>query len=234
MRDQSGPQTDVRLIGVRKSFASPAGVRIIALDGVDLEVSAGEIVAVMGPSGSGKSTLLHIIGGMDTADAGHIQVGRHILTGHSVRQMVDYRRSVGFVFQRFHLLPALSARDNVLAPVLPYHLGRTERRRAADLLDRVGLAERTRSLPAQLSGGEQQRVALARALVNQPAILLADEPTGNLDSETGAQIMRLVKDVHHDVGMTAIIATHNDLVARECDRVVHLRDGRVSQAEPTR
>ena len=217
----------VRVSDVSKTYTTPAGVQLSALDNLSLTVDAGALVAVCGRSGSGKSTLLHVIGGMDTVDSGRIQVGDTVVTGLSTNGLVRHRRSVGFVFQRFHLLPALSALDNILAPLIPYRIGRAERRRGHELLDRIGLASRPDALPAQLSGGEQQRVAIARALINRPTLLLADEPTGNLDSTTGSAILDLITDIRSEHGMTVILATHDDGVANWCDTIVRLGDGRV-------
>lgn len=200
---------------------------ITALDGVSLSIDPGSVVALTGPSGSGKSTLLHMVGAMDVPDSGRIVVGEREVTALDRKRQAGYRRTIGFVFQRFHLLPALSAHDNVTAPVLPYrvHFDRSER--AKELLDAVGLAGREDSLPSQLSGGEQQRVAIARALINDPVLLLADEPTGNLDSQTGTEIMDLLLRLRTERGMTVIIATHNPRFAARCDRIVRLSDGRL-------
>ena len=198
-----------------------------ALADVDLAVGAGAFVALVGPSGSGKSTLLHLIGAMDTSDAGLIRVGDTEVTQLSAREQVAYRRRIGFVFQRFHLLPALTVVDNVAAPLLPYRTAFDKHERARELLAAVGLEGREDALPSQLSGGQQQRVAIARALVNDPVLLLADEPTGNLDSKTGAEIVDLLVDLRQRRGMTVILATHDSVVASRCDRIVRLLDGRV-------
>src|SRR6202167_2030486 len=167
-----------------------------ALDHVDLDIAAGSLVAITGPSGSGKSTLLQVIGGMDILTSGALRVGDTQLDRIRPRQLVAYRRKVGFIFQRFHLLPALTAADNVAAPLLPYQAGKKLQQRARELLDQVGLGGRADALPSQLSGGEQQRVAIARALIVYPPLLLADEPTGNLDSVTGVAIFDLLIDLH--------------------------------------
>ncbi len=216
----------VEISGVSKRYASDGQV-LAALEEIGLSVAEGEMVAVVGPSGSGKSTLLHVIGAMDTPDAGSIQVGGREVTALTRGEQTAYRRTIGFVFQRFHLLPALSVRDNVAAPVLPYRTGYDKFARASELLAAVGLGGRENSLPSRLSGGEQQRVAIARALINDPGLLLADEPTGNLDSVTGAEIVDLILALRSTRGMTVIVATHDPLVASRCDRVVRLRDGRV-------
>jgi putative ABC transport system ATP-binding protein len=182
---------------------------------------------VTGPSGSGKSTLLHLIGAMDRPDAGEIEVGGVRVDQLSGRELNEYRRRVGFVFQAFHLLSVLSALDNVAAPVLPRSAGFDKLARARELLAATGLADRERSVPAELSGGQQQRIAIARALISRPHVLLADEPTGNLDSATGHEIIDLLLRLRASHGMTLIIATHNIEVAASCDRVVAIHDGRI-------
>jgi putative ABC transport system ATP-binding protein len=206
-----------------------AGVRLRALDEVSLSVAPGEAVAFLGPSGSGKSTLLHLIGAMDAADrgSGRITVGPWELTGLRQRRLAEYRRTVGFVFQRFHLLPALTALDNVIAPVLPYRTSYGKQDRARELLAAVGLGGREKSLPSQLSGGQQQRVAIARALINRPGIVLADEPTGALDRATGSEVMDLLLELRTEHGFPLLIATHDEAVAERCDRRVGLSDGSV-------
>lgn len=185
------------------------------------------MVAIMGPSGSGKSTLLHVIGAMDRPDAGRVIVGSQEITGLDNRRQAQYRRNVGFVFQRFHLLPTLTALDNVIAPVIPFRVEFDKVERGRQLLAAVGLGERPDALPSQMSGGEQQRVAIARALVNAPGLVLADEPTGSLDSRTGAGIVDLILALREERQMTVIVATHDPLVAGRCDRAVRLLDGRV-------
>jgi putative ABC transport system ATP-binding protein len=220
----SGARVEVE--GLEKRYAAD-GAAVVALDEVDLVVEAGSMVAVMGPSGSGKSTLLHLIGAMDAADAGAIRVGDVTVSGLSAGAQVGFRRRIGFVFQRFHLLPALTVVDNVAAPLLPYRVGFDKHARARELLAAVGLEGRERALPSELSGGQQQRVAIARALVNQPILLLADEPTGNLDSQTGAEIVELIRQLRDQLGTTIILATHDNLVASRCDQVIRLLDGHV-------
>ncbi len=219
----------IELGGVGKRYAA-GGAEIVALDGVTLAVEPGAVVAVTGPSGSGKSTLLHVIGAMDAPDEGSVVVAGREVTSLDRRAQAEYRRTIGFVFQRFHLLPALTALDNVAAPLLPYRTSFDKLERAGTLLERVGLAGREDSLPSQLSGGEQQRVAIARALVNEPQLLLADEPTGNLDSATGAAIMELILELRRERRLTALVVTHNASIAARCDRVVRLLDGRVLDA----
>jgi putative ABC transport system ATP-binding protein len=219
----------VALEGVSKRY-STGDASITALDGVTLTIEPGAIVGLTGPSGSGKSTLLHIVGAMDVADSGRVTVGDAEITALGRKQQTAYRRTIGFVFQRFHLLPALTVQDNVTAPLLPYRVEFDKFARANELLADVGLAGREASLPSQLSGGEQQRVAIARALINGPALLLADEPTGNLDSQTGSEIMELLLGLRKARGMTVIVATHNPRIAARCDRIVRLLDGRLVDA----
>jgi putative ABC transport system ATP-binding protein len=210
----------VALRGVSRRYPG-----LTALDGIDLEVEDGTAVAMMGPSGAGKSTVLHLVGGMDLPDEGVIEIGGKALER---RGLDAHRRRVGFVFQRFHLLPALTVMDNVLVPVLPRRVDFDRRARARELLEAVGLAERSAALPSELSGGQQQRVAIARALINRPALLLADEPTGNLDSATGREIIDLLLNLREQYGMTMLIATHDAEVAASCDRIVRLQDGKIT------
>jgi putative ABC transport system ATP-binding protein len=202
---------------------------VMALDAVSLLVPRAGFVALTGPSGSGKSTLLHLVGAMDTADEGSIFVCGSEVTALSHAERVGYRRTVGFVFQKFHLLQSLTARDNVVVPVLPFKTRFSKQERAVELLESVGLGERHgRALPSELSGGEQQRVAIARALVNDPAVILADEPTGNLDSQTGHEIVELLLRLRTERDITILIATHDPEVARRCDYRVQLRDGKLA------
>jgi putative ABC transport system ATP-binding protein len=219
---------EVCFSSVSKTYRTGAGLPVRALAGVTLDIPAGQAVAVTGRSGSGKSTLLHLAGAMDTPDSGTLTVDGNDLGTMSEAQRTRYRRGVGFVFQRFHLLPALTACDNVAAPVLPFRAGYDKRARARDLLAAVGLAGREHDLPSRLSGGQQQRVAIARALVGSPRLLLADEPTGNLDSATGAEVLDLLFAVHRDRGLTLILATHDPAVAARCGRVIQLQDGAIS------
>jgi putative ABC transport system ATP-binding protein len=216
---------------VTKVYRMPSEERY-ALDCVDLEVAPGEMLAVMGPSGSGKSTLLHLIGAMDIASEGSIQVGPYDVTQLGRRKQADYRRSIGFVFQRPYLVPNLTAVENVLVPLAPYRTDYDRDDRARGLIESVGLAEHAESLPSQLSGGQQQRVAIARSLVNDPSLLLVDEPTANLDSGMGATVLQVLADLSRARGTTVIVATHDQLVAACCDRTVVLRDGRIPAAPP--
>jgi putative ABC transport system ATP-binding protein len=201
-----------------------------ALDGVDFEVARGEMVAIMGPSGSGKSTMLHLLGALETPTAGEISLGGDRYDGLSDNGLTKLRRDrIGFVFQFFNLLPALTAAENVLLPALI--AGRRDdatRERAVELLDRVGLGHRTSHLPSELSGGEQQRVSIARALLTAPELVLADEPTGNLDSRSSVQILDLLRDVNRAERQTLVIVTHDPGAAAIAERVVFLRDGRVA------
>jgi putative ABC transport system ATP-binding protein len=218
----------VELKGVRKTYRTGTGLPVSALADVSLDIPAGQAVAITGPSGSGKSTLLHLVGAMDVADEGTVLVDDRDLGALSGAQRAAYRRRIGFVFQRFHLLPALTACDNVAAPVLPFRTGFDKRARACQLLVAVGLESREHDLPSKLSGGQQQRVAIARALIGDPRVLLADEPTGNLDSATGRDVLDLLFRLHRERGITLLLATHDQAVADGCERVIELRDGRLS------
>ena len=221
-------QGEIVLEHVTRRFALGAGDSLTALDAVSLRIDDGAAVAVSGPSGSGKSTLLHLIGALERPDEGTITVGGHALGGLSRRELAAHRRRVGFVFQQFNLLPALTVIDNVMAPVLPFRVEFDKEERARELLAAVGLEDRATSLPSRLSGGQQQRVAIARALINRPPVVLADEPTGNLDSRTGAGIVDLLLGLRAEHGITIVLATHDSQVAARCDRVVRLLDGRVA------
>lgn len=202
-----------------------------ALNGVDFEVAAGEFVAIMGPSGSGKSTLLHLLGGLDAPTGGTVILAGQELSGLNDQQAtLARRRSIGFVFQFFNLLPTLSAEENILLPILIDGKKPAEfKERLDQMIALVGLEERRTHKPDQLSGGEQQRVALARALITQPAILLADEPTGNLDSNTGKTIMELLRRSCDDLNQAIVVVTHDARAAAYADRVVFLRDGQVER-----
>lgn len=214
----------IEAIGVKKHFDRGA---IRALDGVDLAIEAGEFVAIVGPSGSGKSTLLHMLGALDTPDEGRV-----VIDGSSLAEERDLasfrRRTVGFVFQLHNLIPTLTALENVQVPLIEDGLTPSARRaRASELLDRVGLSERMDSLPTTLSGGERQRVAIARALVNNPRILIADEPTGAVDSTNSQRIIDLLRDITRETGMTLVVVTHDPQVAEQADRIIRVLDGRV-------
>jgi putative ABC transport system ATP-binding protein len=201
-----------------------------ALDGVDLEVGRGEMVAIMGPSGSGKSTLLHMLGALDTPSSGEILLGGERYDGLGEAALTRLRRDkIGFVFQFFNLLPTLSAEENVMLPALI--AGRRDdatRARARALLERVGLADRAHHLPSELSGGEQQRTSIARALLTEPEIVLADEPTGNLDTRSSGEVLDLLRELNRGESQTIVIVTHEPGAAAVAARVVFLRDGRVA------
>ena len=203
-----------------------------ALDGVSLTVEEGEFLGVMGPSGSGKSTLLHLLGGLDRPTAGRIQVQGQDLTALDEDGLAVYRRrEAGFVFQAFSLIPTMTALQNVEFPMLFTRVPPAQRReRARHLLEAVGLADRMGHKPTELSGGEQQRVVIARALVNDPTIILADEPTGNLDSRTGAEVMALLARVNQEQARTVIIVSHDPSIVNYTSRCIHLLDGRIAEA----
>jgi putative ABC transport system ATP-binding protein len=206
---------------------------VVALNGVALDVKQGEFVALVGPSGSGKSTLLNLLGGLDRPDSGTIQVADLELGGAGEAQLVRYRREqVGFIFQSFNLLPMRSAVENVEMPLILSAMKPKERReRALALLESVRLARRAHHRPNELSGGEMQRVAVARALANKPMLLLADEPTGNLDSQTGQGILDLLREAVTSQGVTLLLVTHDLSVASYADRVIHMLDGRIERIE---
>ena len=222
---ETGNQSMLRTCGLRKEYGKEASL-VRAVDRVDLDVPAGETLAVMGPSGCGKSTLLHLLGGLDRPSAGEIWLAGQRIDQMSERGMAALRRdAVGFVFQAFHLMDELTAVENIELPaLLAGRSARAARRRAIDLLDHVGLADRARHLPSQLSGGQRQRVAIARALANAPQIVLADEPTGNLDSEATLDVLRLFESLH-EAGQTLVIVTHDARIAATADRLVSMRDG---------
>lgn len=216
---------------VRKSFRTPAGARLEVLRGVSLAVAAGEMLAIVGVSGSGKSTLLHILGGLEAADAGEIKFGEFDLMRARQSELVRFReREVGFVFQSHHLLPDLTAMENVALPLLINRRPRGESMCSAmSALESVGLKERAMHNIGQLSGGEQQRVALARALVKRPRLVLADEPTGNLDAALGDEIGAMLAAYCRTTRAIVIMATHNGNLARACDRKLLLQDGQLSE-----
>jgi putative ABC transport system ATP-binding protein len=214
--------------GLEKSYTS-GGRPLAVLRDVDLQIEAEAFVSVVGPSGSGKTTLLGLLAGLDEPSGGRV-----LLDGMDIFRMSEDGRAefraqrVGFVFQTFHLLPTLTALENVLVPLELQGLGRTARGRASDLLTRVGLGDRMEHYPAQLSGGEQQRVALARAFANEPKILFADEPTGNLDQETGAAIIEMMEELNREAHTTLVLVTHDLALAERADRVVSLAGGRIA------
>lgn len=228
----------LRASGLRKSFVM-GDSRIEVLRGVDLAIRTGEFLAIEGRSGSGKSTLLHIMGALDEADAGSIEYAGANLAEMTAAQRAGVRnRDFGFVFQFYHLLPELNVLENTLLAAMIEYSWFTFRskkaelkERAAAILRQLGLDHRLKHRPAQLSGGERQRVAIARALMNQPKVLFADEPTGNLDADTGRQIMSVLEALHRDVGQTVVMVTHDRTLARTADRTLVLRDGVLTRAE---
>jgi putative ABC transport system ATP-binding protein len=215
----------VRAQNLRKDYGSGEGL-VRAVDGIDLDVIRGETVAVMGPSGCGKSTLLHLLGGLDRPTAGELWLAGQRIDEMSERALAHLRRSdVGFVFQAFQLMDELTVLENVELPaLLAGRSPRAARRRATELLEQVGLTQRTAHLPTALSGGQRQRVAIARALANEPVIVFADEPTGNLDSMATTELLRLF-DALHNSGLTLVIVTHDERVAATADRLISMRDG---------
>jgi putative ABC transport system ATP-binding protein len=217
----------IRLEEVSKSYQTDR-IETLALAGIDLEIAAGELVSVMGPSGSGKSTLLNVMGLLDEPTAGRVVLDGEPVATQSDRRMARLRnQKVGFVFQSFHLISDLAVVDNVELPLLYRRMSNRDRRRAAQAaLDRVGLASRAHHFPTQLSGGQQQRVAIARAIVGRPRLLLADEPTGNLDSQMGDEIFGILEELNRDDGTTVVMVTHDSRLADRTARTVRLFDGR--------
>jgi ABC-type lipoprotein export system ATPase subunit len=215
----------IRARGLRKEYGSNEGL-VRAVDGIDLDVGRGETVAVMGPSGCGKSTLLHLLGGLDRPSGGELSLDGRRLDQMSEKGLARLRRSaVGFVFQAFHLMDELTALENIELPaLLAGHSPQAARRRAQELLDRVGLGDRAHHLPSALSGGQCQRVAIARALANEPLVILADEPTGNLDSAATLDLLRLFERLH-SAGQTLVLVTHDERIAATADRLITMRDG---------
>ena len=218
----------IEVAGLSKSYIVGTR-RLTVLNDLDLSVGQGEMVAIIGASGVGKSTLLHVLGGLDTIDVGRIRIGDVELGRLPDAEVVAFRnRHVGFVFQFHHLLPEFTALENAEMPLRIARMSASEcRPRATRLLQRVGLAERLEHIPGMLSGGEQQRVAIARALVADPMLLLADEPTGDLDEHTAEALHALLREMHHERRLTSIIATHNARLAAACDRVLRLEEGRL-------
>ncbi|HYN92654.1 MAG TPA: ABC transporter ATP-binding protein [Pilimelia sp.] len=210
------------------------GVSVPALRGVSLTIARADYMAIVGPSGSGKSTLMHLLGGLDRPSAGSLVIGGRDVAGLSAQEMAQLRNeTIGFVFQAFHLLPRTSAVENVALPLVYRGLGARERRaRATEMLARVGLAHRAGHRPNQLSGGEQQRVAIARALVTDPSVLLADEPTGNLDTVTGESVLALLEELNAESGVAVVLVTHDMEVAGRAHRQIVMRDGVIVQPAP--
>jgi putative ABC transport system ATP-binding protein len=219
----------IRLQDITKSY--PMGSReLVVLRGINIHIKKGEMAAIMGPSGSGKSTILNLIGCLDTPSSGSYYIEDKEVSQLSSRELAQVRaKKVGFVFQQFNLLPRLSALANVELGMR--YAGGSDRARAMEALDIVGLADRAKHRPTELSGGEQQRVAIARALVKNPPLILADEPTGNLDSYSGKEIISILNTLHEEQGVTMVIITHDADIARYCQRVIHLMDGMVVSEE---
>ncbi|MYN18320.1 ATP-binding cassette domain-containing protein [Rugamonas sp. FT107W] len=219
----------IELREIRKTYRQ-GGNDIRALDGIDLHIAPGEFVAIMGPSGSGKSTLLNVLGALDRPDSGRYRLADDEISALDDDAASEVRnRRIGFVFQSFHLLPRLTVLENVLLPQRYARVADPEAAgRAVALLERIGLGERTGHLPGQLSGGQLQRAAIARALLNRPALLLADEPTGNLDSKSAADVLALLKELHAG-GQTLVLVTHDPAIAAGAQRTIHLRDGRIDE-----
>lgn len=207
-------------------------VETLALENVNISIEKGEFVSIMGPSGCGKSTLLNIVGLLDSPTSGTVEIDGKTTTGMSDRKLAAFRnRYLGFVFQSFHLIPSLNVTDNVELPLI-YRKGVSDKERVArarEVLDRVGLAHRMRHMPGQLSGGQCQRVAIARAIIGSPEIILADEPTGNLDSKMGAEVMEMLHRLNKEDGRTIVMVTHNEEQARQTDRIIRFLDGRQVQ-----
>lgn len=202
------------------------GIETYALKNVNVEISEGEFVSIIGPSGSGKSTLLSIIGSLDGPTSGEMLYGNQPINKLNNRQMADFRfENIGFIFQQFHLIPTLTALENIMAPLFGRKVAYDKKQRAQELLEMVGLNEKVNSLPSQLSGGQQQRVAIARALVHEPKWLLADEPTGNLDTETGEIIFQLLLSLNRDKGCGVLFVTHDPELANRANRKIEMRDG---------
>ena len=222
---------NIHMQDLRRDFVMGDQV-VHALDGVDLEVNEGDFLAVMGPSGSGKSTLLYLLGGLDRPTAGEIWVGGRDIAQLDENDLATYRgQEIGFIFQAFHLVPTMTALQNVEFPMIFNRTSPAERRtRATALLSRVGLGDRMAHRPTELSGGQQQRVAIARALVNDPHIILADEPTGNLDTHTGQEVLDLLARLNREEGRTIVIVSHDASVTRFATRDIHLLDGKVQRA----
>lgn len=220
----------IKLTGINKIYRTDE-IETQALENVNIEINPGEFVSVMGPSGCGKSTLLNIVGLLDTPSSGTVEIAGHTLDTKKMKdaELAAFRnRNIGFVFQSFHLIPSLSVTDNILLP-LTYRSGMSDKERRAkarEVLERVGLTHRAKHMPAQLSGGQCQRVAIARAIIGNPEIILADEPTGNLDSKMGAEVMELLHELNKQDGRTILMVTHNEAQAKQTDRILRFFDGR--------
>jgi ABC-type lipoprotein export system ATPase subunit len=222
--------TILKVEKVKKSYKLSKENFVNALNGVDLDIKKGEMVAVMGPSGSGKSTLLNMLGALDKPTEGEVMVGNESIGKMSSKKLASLRnRKMGFIFQNYDLIPTLTALENVVLPLKYAGVKSKEaKRRAEEELKKVGLSDRIKHLPSELSGGQQQRVAIARALVNNPEIILADEPTGNLDTKSGNEIISMIIKLNKELGQTFIIVTHNPDVAKICDRIIKVIDGKIA------
>src|SRR3954463_11051496 len=227
-----GPELMIQALQVVKTYDTGTS-KVQALKGIDFAVARGEMVSIMGPSGCGKTTLLNCLSGLDSIDGGEILIEGTPLSKLSDRERTDYRaRNMGFVFQFYNLMPVLSAVENVELPLLVSHIpAKQARRRALEALEMVGLGERAAHVPEELSGGQRQRVTIARALVNDPAIVWADEPTGDLDSENAQEIVALMRDLNRARGLTFLIVTHDIAVGRSTDRIVRMVDGQIVDEE---
>ena len=221
----------IRGVGLERRYKIGKDNFVHALRGADVEVGTGEMAAIMGPSGSGKSTLMHLLGCLDVPDGGEVWLSGRRVDRLSSRELARIRgKEVGFVFQGFNLIPTMTALENVaLGAEYAGTSGRQARSRAVELLGSVGLGERTGHMPSELSGGEQQRVAIARSLVNRPAIVLGDEPTGDLDTATSQEVMSSIRDINRETGTTFLLVTHDPEVAEVCERTIHMRDGLVEE-----
>jgi putative ABC transport system ATP-binding protein len=229
----SGEEYVIETVDLWKIYELAGGIQTVALRGINLKVKRGEYLTVMGPSGSGKTTLFNMIGGLDKPTRGKIYIDGRDLSRFSDRELSSFRsHRIGYIFQTFNLIPTLTALDNVALPMVFAGVSKQEReKRAAELLDRVGLGERLNHLPTELSGGQQQRVAIARALANNPSIILADEPTANLDLNTGLEIIGLLRDLNRELGVTVITNTHDLKVIEVSDRIAWLSDGEFQRIE---
>ena len=230
-KKQYPPGTRIELIEMEDPFAPvPSGTRgtVKAVDDISFGIDEGEFVAVVGTSGSGKTTLLNLLGGLDTADSGKVVIrGKSLLELGDEERTVFRRRNIGFVFQNYNLLPEANVYQNIILPIRLDGSKNVDEEYVAGLVEKLGLGDKLRVRPNQLSGGQQQRVAIARALSTKPAIVLADEPTGNLDSETSGQVMELLQRTLKDLGQTMVMITHNEAVAAEADRILHIKDGKL-------
>jgi putative ABC transport system ATP-binding protein len=222
----------IKIYNITKTY-NKGTTKVEALKGVSFSIENGEVVALMGPSGSGKSTLLSLIGGLDKCDSGSISIDEENISALNAQKLADFRRDeIGFIFQQFNLIPTLSVIENIILPLLPKKMKKDECYRAAkEVIEKVGLDTREKHLPGELSGGEQQRVAIARALINKPKIILADEPTGDLDTKTGEKILDLLMTLNKQEKVTIIIATHNNKVADLTERRIILEDGKIIKGE---